>query len=109
MFESWIINAVAGAVGGNIAGAAMKNVQVGWLTKSIAGIVGGSGGGQIIGWAQQNLPPDLVTSLSGMLSGQTDPVFGIAMNSWASGMASGGVGGAIALYLWGYVKRMMGR
>lgn len=104
MLEGWIINAIAGAVGGNVAGAAMKNLNAGWLTKSIAGIVGGSAGGQILGM----LPPEMATAVSGMIQGQ-DPVLGLDLNNLAGGVASGGVGGAIALLLWGYVKRMMGR
>ena len=42
---SLIIEAVSGAVGGNIAGAAMKEKSLGTLGNSIAGIVGGGLGG----------------------------------------------------------------
>lgn len=104
MLQDWIINAIAGAVGGNLAGGVMKNMQAGWLTRSIAGIVGGSAGGQILGM----LPPEMASAVSGMIQGQ-DPILGMDLNSLAGGVASGGVGGAVALLLWGYVKRMMGR
>ncbi len=103
MLEGWIINAISGAVGGNIAGAAMKNLNAGWLTKSIAGIVGGSAGGQILGM----LPPEMVASLTSAMAGQS--VMGLDLNNLAGGVASGGVGGAIALFVWGYVKKMMAR
>lgn len=104
MLEGWIINAIAGALGGNLAGGVMKNVPTGWLTRSIAGIVGGSAGGQILAM----LPPETAAAISGMIQGQ-DPILGLDLNHLAGGVASGGVGGAIALLLWGYVRRMMGR
>ena len=42
---SLIIEAVSGAVGGNVAGAAMKENSLGAMGNSIAGIVGGGLGG----------------------------------------------------------------
>ena len=45
---SLIIEAVSGAVGGNVAGAAMKENSLGTLGNSIAGIVGGGVGGTIL-------------------------------------------------------------
>jgi uncharacterized membrane protein YeaQ/YmgE (transglycosylase-associated protein family) len=103
MLESWIINAIAGAVGGNLAGSVLKNLDAGWLTKSIAGVVGGSAGGQILGM----LPPEMVAGMAKMMEGQS--VMGLDLNNLAGGVASGGVGGAIALAIWGYVKKMMAR
>lgn len=103
MLEGWIINAISGAVGGNVAGTVLKDLNAGWITKSIAGIVGGSAGGQILGM----LPPDLVASVTSAMAGQS--VMGLDLNNLAGGVASGGVGGAIALFIWGYVKRMMAR
>ncbi len=43
-----IIPAIAGAVGGNAAGAVLKNQSLGTVGNSIAGILGGAGGGQIL-------------------------------------------------------------
>ena len=40
---SLIIEAISGAVGGNVAGAAMKENSLGTMGNSIAGIVGGDG------------------------------------------------------------------
>jgi hypothetical protein len=40
---SLIIQLISGAVGGNVAGAAMKESSLGTLGNSIAGIVGGGG------------------------------------------------------------------
>ena len=44
-----IIQLIAGAVGGNVAGGLLKNLNQGTLINSIAGIVGGGLGGQILG------------------------------------------------------------
>ena len=43
-----IIQIVAGAIGGNAAGAAMKPIDLGPLGNSIAGAIGGGVGGQIL-------------------------------------------------------------
>ena len=45
---SLIIEAVSGAVGGNVAGAAMKEKSLGAIGNSIAGIVGGGLGGTLL-------------------------------------------------------------
>ena len=45
---SLIIEAISGAVGGNVAGAAMKEKSLGSVGNSIAGIVGGGLGGTIL-------------------------------------------------------------
>ena len=45
---SLIIQAISGAVGGNVAGAAMKENSLGTVGNSIAGIVGGGLGGTIL-------------------------------------------------------------
>jgi uncharacterized membrane protein YeaQ/YmgE (transglycosylase-associated protein family) len=42
---SLIIEAISGAVGGNVAGAAMKENNLGIVGNSIAGILGGGAGG----------------------------------------------------------------
>ena len=47
-FLPLIIQLVSGAVGGNIAGAAMKDKSLGTIGNSIAGLVGGGIGGQIL-------------------------------------------------------------
>jgi hypothetical protein len=43
-----LINLVSGAVGGNIAGAALKNLSLGAVGNTIAGLVGGAAGGYIL-------------------------------------------------------------
>ena len=44
-----IIQLIAGAAGGNIAGSLLKQYNLGTLGNSIAGIVGGGLGGQLLG------------------------------------------------------------
>ena len=45
---SLIVEAVSGAVGGNVAGATMKDKSLGAVGNSIAGILGGGIGGTIL-------------------------------------------------------------
>ena len=45
---SLIIEAVSGAVGGNVAGAALKEKSLGLIGNSLAGVVGGGLGGTIL-------------------------------------------------------------
>lgn len=44
-----IISLVSGAVGGNIAGALMKDKSLGTLWNSVVGLLGGGLGGQLLG------------------------------------------------------------
>jgi hypothetical protein len=90
---SLIIEAVSGAVGGNIAGAAMKENSLGTAGNSIAGIVGGGLGGALIqavmGSAASGGSLDLSTILSNV--------------------AGGGVGGAILMAVIGLIKNAMAK
>lgn len=43
-----IIQIIAGAVGGNVGGAVVKNANLGGLGNTIAGAVGGLGAGQLL-------------------------------------------------------------
>ena len=75
-----IISLISGAVGGNAAGAAMKEKSLGVAGNSLAGIVGGGLGGmilQMLGFAQQG-----AASTSGMDIGAI-----------IANIAGGGVGG----------------
>ena len=76
---SLIIEAISGAVGGNVAGAAMKEKSLGGIGNSIAGIVGGGLGGTIL-----------------------QMVMGTAA-------AGGGVGGAILMAIIGIIKNQMAK
>ena len=87
-----IIQLIAGAVGGNAAGAALKDYDLGKLGNTIAGAIGGAGGGQIL----QILLP--------MLAGTAGNVDIGAMLGQAVG---GGIAGAIVTLVVGLLKNMM--
>jgi uncharacterized membrane protein YeaQ/YmgE (transglycosylase-associated protein family) len=89
-----IIQLISGAVGGNIAGAALKDYSLGTLGNSIAGVVGGGVGG----WLLQSLVPALAQTAS-----TTD------WSSVVGQVAGGGVGGAVLMIVVGVVKNMMGK
>ena len=76
---SIIIEAISGAVGGNIAGAAMKENSLGTVGNSIAGIVGGGLGGMLL----QSILGSAATGGSSM-----------DLTTILGNVAGGGVGGA---------------
>jgi hypothetical protein len=91
-----IIQLISGAVGGNIAGAALKQYNLGTLGNSIAGVIGGGVGAQIIG------------ALLG--GGGTDVAGagGLDIGSIIGQIASGGVGGGVLMVIVGLIKQAMG-
>jgi len=86
-----IISLICGAVGGNIAGALMKDKSLGTLGNSLAGILGGGLGGAIL-QALHLLPA-------------AGP--GLDVGAIIANIASGGVGGAVLLLIVSLVKRLM--
>lgn len=90
-----IIQLVAGAVGGNAAGAAIKQYSLGTLGNSIAGIVGGGIGGQIL----QAIIPSLGAAAA---SGSLD------IGSIIGQIVGGGVGGGVLMVIVGIIKQMLG-
>lgn len=85
-----IIQLVSGAVGGNVAGKTLKNLDLGTLGNSIAGIIGGGLGGQI-----------LRSVLNMSSTGSLD------IGSIVTQIAGGGVGGGILMAVVGVIKNMM--
>ena len=88
---SLIIQLISGAVGGNVAGAAMKESSLGTLGNSIAGIVGGGLGGTILQ----------------MVMGTAADGGGLDLQSILANVAGGGVGGAILMAIVGIIKNKM--
>ena len=82
--EALLIQAVSGAVGGNVAGGLLKNLNLGVLGNSI---VGGGLGGQILG----------------ALGAGGD------MGSIVGSLASGGVGGGALMVIIGMVKKILAK
>ena len=89
-----IVQLIAGAIGGNAAGASMKNVDLGTLGNTIAGALGGAGGGT------------LLTALLPILQGAAGNVDVGALLGQAVG---GGVAGAVVTAIVGLLKNMMAR
>ena len=90
---SLIIQAISGAVGGNVAGAAMKENSLGTLGNSIAGIVGGGLGGTILQ----------------MVMGTAAAGGGLDLQSILANVAGGCVGGAILMAIIGIIKNKMAK
>jgi hypothetical protein len=91
---SLIIEAVSGAVGGNIAGAAMKENSLGTAGNSIAGIVGGGLGGAL---------------LQSVMGGAAAGGGSLDLGTIVSNVAGGGVGGAILMAVIGLIKNAMAK
>jgi len=90
---SLIIQLISGAVGGNVAGAAMKESSLGTLGNSIAGIVGGGLGGTILQ----------------MVMGTAAAGGGLDLQSILANVAGGCVGGAILMAIIGIIKNKMAK
>ena len=87
---SLIISLISGAVGGNIAGAAMKEKSLGVLGNSIAGIVGGGIGSWIL-------------SAMGVLK-MAAGAGALDVGSIIGNIAGSGVGGAVLMLIIGLIK-----
>jgi hypothetical protein len=87
-----IIQLIAGAVGGNVAGANLKDYNLGQIGNTIAGALGGIGGGQ------------LLTALLPVLAGTAGSV---DIGSVLGQAVGGGVAGAIVTLVVGLIKNAM--
>lgn len=85
-----IIQLISGAVGGNIAGGVLKNLNLGPVWNSVVGILGGGLGGQLL-------------NAVGLL-GQSG---GLDIGSIIGNVASSGVGGAVLLVIVGLIKKAL--
>lgn len=88
----WIISLVSGAVGGNAAGALMKEKSLGTVGNSLAGILGGGIGGFVL-----------------QLMGLFKNAGGLDIGSILSSVASGGIGGGALMAIIAAVKGMMAK
>ncbi len=97
---NWIIQIIAGLIGGNSAGAAAKQYSLGPVGNSIAGLLGGVGVGQVLGL--------LVPALSGAATNNAGSTGG-GMNIGAiiGQLACGGIGGAVLTLIVGLIKQKM--
>ena len=92
----WIISLICGAVGGNIAGGALKEQSLGTLGNSLAGIVGGGIGGQIL---------SALVGAGGAAAGAQ--AGGLDIGSIIGNVAGSGVGGAILMIIIGFIKKAL--
>ncbi|MBN1473283.1 MAG: hypothetical protein JW914_01580 [Syntrophaceae bacterium] len=93
--ETWlpiIIQLISGAVGGNAAGALLKDKSLGTIGNSIAGILGGAGGGALLNML------GVATGAGGM------DIAGII-----GSIAGGGVGGGVLMAIIGFIKSAMSK
>jgi len=86
-----ILQLVAGAVGGNVGGAAMKDSSLGGLGNTIAGAIGGIGGGSVLG--------ALIPAIANVAGG------GINVGN----IAASGVGGIVLQIIAGLIKSQMNK
>jgi uncharacterized membrane protein YeaQ/YmgE (transglycosylase-associated protein family) len=96
-----IISLISGAVGGNIAGALMKDKSLGTLWNSVAGIVGGGIGGQIL--AALGLFGGAAADAGAEAAG------GFSVGGLIANIAGSGVGGAILLAIVGWIRSVMAK
>lgn len=89
-----IIQLVGGAIGGNGAGAALKNLSLGTTGNSIVGIIGGLLGGQLL-------------PMLGLGGGEA--AGGLDIASIVTNLVGGGVGGGVLLAIVGAVKKAMAK
>jgi len=94
--EQILINLVAGAIGGNVSGAAVKQYDMGAIGNTIAGLVGGGVLGQII----MLLWPAVSAAAT---SGSFD------IGSILTQVVGGGVGGALLQVIAGAIKNSMAK
>lgn len=90
-----LISLVSGAVGGNVAGAVMKEKSLGVVGNSIAGIFGGGVGNAIL-------------SLLGLF-GTTAATGDHSIGSIIGNIAGSGVGGAILLFIVSLIKNAVAK
>src|SRR5476651_699552 len=93
MLINLIIQAIAGAVGGNAAGAASSNISLGTLGNTIAGAIGGGAGGQLLAAFIPMLAQTANTTDTRGFAGQ---------------VGGGGVGGWVVTASGGLIKRKVG-
>ena len=83
-----VIQLIAGAIGGNLAGGILKSLNLGLFWNSLAGIVGGAIGGQLLG---------------------TMGAGGTEIGALLAQVAAGGAGGAALTILVGVIRQMRAR
>lgn len=89
-----IISLISGALGGNIAGAVLKNFSLGTLLNAVVGVVGGGLGSQLLG-------------VGGPMMGAEGA--GLDIGALIGNVAGSGVGGGILMVVVGLIKSMISK
>ena len=92
-----LISLISGVVGGNIAGAAMKDKSLGGLGNSIAGLVGGGVGGWLL--SAMGILGKAAPAMAGAAAAS-----GMDIGALIGNIVGSGVGGAIAMLIVGMFK-----
>ena len=88
-----LIDLLGGAIGGNVAGAALKKYSLGTLLNSIVGILGGGLGVKLLS----------MLGVMGQSGGSMD------IGSILANIGTSGVGGAVLLIIVGVIKQAMAK
>lgn len=103
---SLIISLLSGVAGGNVAGAAMKEKDLGGLGNTIAGLIGGGAGGYLL-QALDILNKSGVTNAVGNAVGQAST--GMDIGSILANIGASGVGGALLTVVVALIKSAMNK
>ena len=95
-----ILQLVSGGVGGNIAGALLKKLNLGPVGNSIVGIVGGLITGQVL---------KMLGSGGVAVAASAASTSGVDMSSILSNVGGAGIGGAVLTAIVGLVKSKMAK
>jgi hypothetical protein len=90
-----IISLISGALGGNIAGAVLKNFSLGTALNAVVGILGGGLGGQLLGLG------------AGPVMGAEGA--GLDIGALISNVVGSGAGGGILMVVVGLIKNMLNK
>ena len=98
-FLPLILQAVGGAVGGNVIGGVINKISLGGIGNTIAGLIGGLGGSQL-------LPH--VLPLLGMDAGPTIEAGTMDVAAMLTQLGLGAAGGGVVTMLLGVVRSIFG-
>lgn len=91
---AFLISLVSGALGGNVAGALLKQFSLGTLGNSVAGVLGGGLGGKILG---------------GLLGFGAAKAGGLDFGSIIGSVLTGGAGGGALMTIIGIIRSMISK
>ncbi|MGI9486036.1 MAG: hypothetical protein ACR2RF_09195 [Geminicoccaceae bacterium] len=89
-----IISLISGAIGGNVAGALLKNFSLGTLLNAVVGIVGGGLGGHLLG-----------VGGAPMMGAEG----GLDIGALIGNVVGSGAGGGILMVVIGLIKSMISK